>query len=315
MASATAAPPPALAIEWEAPPDCPNAEQVRGAVWAAVGSTRASRSTQVTARAVVTEGANGGFTMQLAIETDGASETKTLDADSCATLADAYAVIVAFRFDPEAAAKAPAPVHVVPTTYPTEPVAPVARPRVLRLGAGPALATSAGVLPLPAFGIGAAVEAEYALRWSLAATYWPPRTNWAGTSQVYGEAVQLVSAQPSACVPVAGGAIAFCGGVEVGAMIAKGEGSGVVSSNDGISFWLSFTAGVEFELPLARFVALRIRLDGGVPAFRPDFTVDHAQPGDTTVGYHPDSVFGLLRLEPLFRFFTTDSAETRHVPR
>jgi hypothetical protein len=318
MASANAAPPPALVVEWDAPPDCPNAEQVRGAVWAAVGSTRPSRSTNVTARAVVTEGPAGGFTMRLSIETDGASETKTVDAAACGTLADAYAVIVAFRFDPETAARAPAPVQVEPPEHEAVVSPPASRPRarVLRLGAGPVVATSAGVLPFPAFGIGAAVEAEYGMRWSLGAAYWPPQKSWASgsaESHEFGAVVQLLSAQPSACLPVAGGALAFCGGVELGAMFASGTGNGLVSSSDGISPWISFTGGVELEVPVAGSIAVRVRLDGGVPAFRPSFTLENAgSEGAIASGYQPGPVFALLRVEPLFRFSSTDSAETRH---
>lgn len=322
MASANAAPPPALVIEWEAPSDCPDAEQVRGAVWAAVGSTRPSRTANVTARAVVTKGA-GGFTMRLAIETDGALETKTVDADTCATLADAYAVIVAFRFDPESAGRVVPPprMHVPPSDVEAASPAPgpSAPARRFRLGAGPVLATSIGELPFPAYAIGAAAEAEYGMRWSVSAAYgWSWQTGWAPTtaagSPVYGATMQLLSVQPSACLPVAGGVIAFCGAVELGAMIASGTGSGVVRSKVGTAPWLSFLGGVEFELPVARFVVVRIRLDAGIPASRPTFTVDDAGAvGSVAVAYQPDSVFGLLRLEPLFPLFSTDSSEPRHI--
>jgi hypothetical protein len=308
-------------IAWEAPQECPGADAVRAAVWATTGSDRPSRAhADVTARAVVTANPAGGFTMRLAIETDGASETKTVDASSCGTLADAYAVIVAFRFDPEAVGRAAAPVHVVPVAVAPASVAPeepsVSR-RPFHLGAGPVVATGMGALPFPAYGIGGAVEAEYGLRWALAATYWPPQTAWAKVasplgSHAYGAAVQLASVEPSACVAVFRRVLGLCGGVEVGAMSASGRGPGLVRSSGGASLWLSFTGGVEFELPAASFMAVRVRLDAGIPAFPPSFTIDNAGSTPSALAYRPAPVFALLRLEPLFRLFTTDSGEARH---
>jgi hypothetical protein len=324
-AVASAASPPGLALAWEAPPACPDVGQVRAAIASMLDSPAKMDSANLVARATVTEEAPGRFAMRAVIEARGASETKLVDADSCATLAEAYAVIVAFRIDPSAASRAPAvarssPLVAAPAHAPPPRSPPESRGGAgLRAAVGPAVTTGVGLLPFPSYGVGAAVAVEQSLRWELAATYWPAQPSWVTSSglvdpsRTYGAKVQLASVQPSVCVPLARGVIGLCVGAQVGAMSADGTGSGVVRPDSGQSWWLAFLAGVALRWRPVEWLDVRVRVDGGVPVFRPTFVLENVGPHGPVEAYRPAPAFAMISLEPEVRFFSTESKEDRHV--
>jgi hypothetical protein len=88
--------PPPATIEWNAPQDCPDGGQLRRAVESMIGPVSEHRQASgLVARATVTRDSLGQFVLRMQIDTKGASETKTIEAQQCTTLADAFAVIVA----------------------------------------------------------------------------------------------------------------------------------------------------------------------------------------------------------------------------
>ena len=158
---ATSAPSNGRHVSWTAPQDCPTEATVRAAVETMVGAQSLMESgSDVTAEGIVTADLRG-FTLQVRVERDGVSEAKTIAAASCATLADAYAVIVAFAIDPSAEARvaepappafdaesAVSPAHEDPSR--ARPpgvratiVAPSAPMQAPPMGVGPFLATAA----------------------------------------------------------------------------------------------------------------------------------------------------------------------------
>jgi hypothetical protein len=289
------------------------------------GSTPESSVSSLVARGTVTE-AEGGFALRLQLDSTGASETKTMDAGTCETLADAFALVVAFTFDPSvgqrrsAAVAARAAEHAGAGTTAAATAAPrreVRQPSPesspTRLLAGPLVALGAGALPFPAYGLGAKVAVERGLRWELAGMLWPKEPSApVGTdaSHAVGAGVWLADLQPSACLSFAGGAVAPCVGADLGALQARG--TGVPVSGSGASWWLALTAGISLRAPLTPGVGLRFRLDVGVPIWRPAFMLENVGSESSVQAFRPAPVTGIVSFEPEFQLFSTEGRESRH---
>jgi hypothetical protein len=316
-------------LSWTAPDGCPTEATVRAAVDAMVGTPRSQgRGSDVSAAGVVT-GDPGRFMLESRVEIGGLAEAKTVTAESCATLADAYAVIVAFAVDPSAGARLPPPLpprldnepsavrpadraskgNAHPTSLPISPRASGARgsPSV-RIG--PSIATEMGLLPGPAYGLGGRVSVDAGPRWELAATVWPERSSATATppTSVFpyaGALVGLFTVEPSACAGFWRDAAAVCVGAEVGRMHATG--TGLPTTRTGVSWWLAPTLSLAARVPLGGRegpVDLQVRLGIGVPVFRPSFVLDQVGPGGSVEVYRPLPAFGLVSIEPELRAFS-----------
>jgi hypothetical protein len=317
--------PQAIAIDWNAPPECPDASEVRAAILAMVGASWARPDAlRLAAQANVSKTTAGQFFLRAEVQAGGVTETKSVEAGTCATVADAFALIVALALDPSVGAPSPPAEHAAPAGPAAAATGSQARfeppivanhrtEPVLRGLLGPLVAGGLGALPFPAYGVGAKLAIERTFRWELAAMYWPDRpttvaVDSSGTVAV-GARVQLASAQSSFCL--VRGAWSWCIAGEVGAM--RAWGTGVPSFSKGTSWWVAPSVGAGARWKLAPRLALGIRLDVGVPIFRPSFVVDRVGPSETVQVYRPAPVFAVLRLEPEFEFFSTGSRETRHV--
>jgi len=314
--------PTGLSVAWQAPSSCHDAARVRAAVASMLGESTAARGTSgLAASGAVTE-VDGRFHLQVHLDSSGASEEKAMDADACATLADAYALVVAITYDPSLASSpppattaavplaAPSTQRSAPAPVPSQAPAPVGTG--VRLGGGPLAAVEAGALPFPAYGIGARIALEAGARWELAGMFWPSQSTAvaAGSSGAVGGRVWLADAEPSACLPLAGGVAAPCLGAAFGAMQARG--TGVTTVGVGTSWWVAVTAGVSLRAALAPRFDLRFRLDVGVPIFRPSFELDDVGSQGTVRAFRPAPVFGALSIEPELRFFSTNRRGAGH---
>ena len=310
-----------LSVAWDAPPICPDVAHVRGAIASMLGGSTPERpATQLAASGTVTE-VEGRFRLRIQLDSKGASETKTMDAATCETLADAFALVVAFTVDPSVGLRPPATVAVAHGGRATSddarrtPQTPSPERSPVGVLAGPLVALGAGALPFPAYGVGARVAVETGPRWELAGTLWPeqPASAVADASHTVRASVWLATVQPSACLSFARGAVASCVGGEVGAMQAKAT-EGVPVLGSGKSWWLALTAGLSVRVAVVPRVDLRFRLDVGVPVFRPDFVLENVGAGGGSVQvFHTAPAFGVLSFEPEFELFSTDRRESRHV--
>jgi hypothetical protein len=285
------------------------------------GSSPESRVSPLVATGRVTE-AEGRFRLQIQLDSRGASETKTMDAAACDTLADAFALVVAFTVDPSVSRRQPPPV-AAPGRETTSVIGRREPPMAVREGAptrvavGPLVALGAGALPFPAYGLGARIAIENVgggPRWELAGTIWPKEpsaTVATDASHSAGADIWLAAAEPSACLALAHGAIAPCLGGELGAQ--RGRGTGVRVSGSGASWWLALTAGVSLRAPLTPGVGLRFRFDVGLPLLRPAFMLENVGPeGSAIQAFRPAPVVGVVSFEPEFQLFSTERRESRH---
>ena len=331
--SALGAPTPShspLRATWTAPEGCPDEASVVAAIEAMVGAAYVQEhGSDLVAEAVV-RGGPVRFSLDARIERSRVSEAKTMEAESCQTLADAYAVIVAFALDPASGVSLPVPVpppSALPLASSRKQVAPpapaetksaservrVAHPfRLPAFEVGPFGAVGLGMLPFPSLGVGARVSVEAGLRWELAGTYWPERFASAsvGSTSAVGAYVELATVGPSVCKSFERDAVAVCIGADIGAM--SGKGADVPNFSSGTSWWVAPTSAVSVRLSLTRMASLRFRLDVGVPIYRPSFVVDNIGGIDGVKAYQPAPAFGAISLEPEFLLFSTDSFGAGH---
>lgn len=246
--------------------------------------------------------------MSVRTETGGEIGERSIDAPSCAELADAFVLIAALAIDPQAAAgPVEAPINPAeaaagrpgaaaggsetaagpanaaagragPATGRTDAAAGGVRttPAPLAGWAGAGLRTSLG--PLPELGVGIGVHAALRrarLRFELGASYWfeQDATIAAGPSAA-GGSIRFFNVGSRFCHDVIGQdwALEGCGGVSVGQM--RGDAFGVSQPGRGRSWWLALQAGPALRVPLGQHVALRGVVEAVLPFFRPAFGID-----------------------------------------
>ncbi len=306
-----------LSVVWDAPARCPDVARVRATVASMLERSTPGTFLELAATGTVTEH-DGRFALRIQLDSKGASETKTIDADACETLADAFAFIVAFTFDPTVGRRpwgmvaAPQPERMPSVAVRRREVPTAVARNPTSLAAGPLIASGAGALPFPAYGVGALVAVDTGPRWELAGMFWPEQSaSVVDGSHTVGASVWLATVRPSACASFAHGAIASCAGGELGTM--QGRGTGVPNLGSGRSWWLAVSAGLSVRAVVAPRVSLRFRLDVGLPFFRPSFVLDNVGPGGSVQAFQPAPAFGVLSFEPEFELFSTALTESRHV--
>lgn len=129
----------AFSVTWTAPTGCPDGAHVEAAVRAMLRRDVPSGEARVVAQ--VTPTATGTWHAELTTDTRGRRGTRSLDAPTCAALADAVAVIVAWTLDPTAltASEAPRDVPAAPVVTATGASSATSAP--------PASATTTAVTP------------------------------------------------------------------------------------------------------------------------------------------------------------------------
>jgi hypothetical protein len=322
LASGQSAWPDGLVVDWQAPATCPSADRVRDAIASVLSIVTRSKALEHPTKfgARVTE-TNAGFRLEMRITSAIVDETKTIDAERCPLLVDALGLVVAFAVDPAMPPSAPSAttrpddaVSTAPDTRRTidEAVSSAAADGQMPFGAGPLASTAVGVLPVPAFGFGAAVGLGWRPRWELEGRYWFARSVDLGAESGPGAVdVRLLSGRFSACLPLSSDRRwAACGGMEVGRM--HGEGTMVTAPGQGDSWWAAVCAGVAARFALGPYLDLRFRVDVGVPMFRPSFTIQHADVPRVVEGFRPAPVFAMLTFQPEMSFFSTEKSASGH---
>ncbi|AKF11562.1 hypothetical protein DB32_008711 [Sandaracinus amylolyticus] len=237
-----AASPPARAqdVRWIAPPGCAGDHALRTGIETLLGRPLAPADRIAVHAEVRQEGADRWVVELRSIE-DGTVE-RTLAADGCDALLDATALVLAWRIDPEVALEEPTPapsprVAYDPASRLGAPDAPLAMPggTVVSLGVGAAFVLDVGTLPAIAPGvIGEVVvridRLDLRVRGGWLSTQGARLVNDSvGAPPGVGVDVEWAGGSLAACGrPLDGDAdrpgFAICGGVQVGALIARGVG-------------------------------------------------------------------------------------------
>lgn len=301
-----AAPQPGYGLEWDAPPGCPGADDVRRAIDRSLGPGVVSDGkTDARIRIISIE---SGYRMDLILAGPSAGE-RTLEASDCRDLADAAALIVAIAVDPNVLTRSPAP-RVQPTSNavpapaetspgpapedaptgsevepdgappssadPTGSAAPQAERRraqlSLRLAAGAGFALVPGVTGALELGVGLAGRAW---RVDLGLNYWIPKRADAGSDADAGGRFQIAAASLRGCGVPQAGPVRFplCAGLDVGTMIGRGTGQDV-AARTAAQPWVAVRAGPAVRWRVIPRLTLWLGGDVLVPLVRPRFHTD-----------------------------------------
>jgi hypothetical protein len=299
-----------VTLEWQAPASCPDGNAVLAKVRALVSAASAER---VTARGVVTEPLAGGQ-WQLTLETVQGARTwqRSLHAASCDELADAGALIIALVLDPnlevQAGADSAAPAGTTPgpappdaqpaarpvpparsaTQRPAPPLPPLAAIRKqplpepadtsATLGGHAALSAIADGGSLPGVTLGGELAGGVGIdpvELELSAMILPPVREVVAEDPERGGRFTLVSGGLRGCYVVAWSKLSgrVCGGFEAGRIHGIGFGS-LSFTREQSSPWIAGRLGVFARYPLVPPLALRLGLEGVVPARRPEFVLN-----------------------------------------
>jgi hypothetical protein len=262
-----------LTLEWIAPPTCPPATELRTMVARQLGgSIHLSPEKTLDVRARVEHGA----TWQVEIETGAEPQVRRrlLEADSCAGLADATALIVALMIDPNAVdARPPVPPRSVPDPPAQDP--PV-KPN--RLSVGLLGTASLGILPSFDAGVGGSLgllrgdwsfelQGSYGLRrdQTVAAS---STESARGTFNYLGGSVGLCRNFGSRGVN-----LGPCTDVAFG--IISAQGYGVTEGIAAKTPWLGVGLGGYFAIQASRHVSFPLHAGLLVPITRPDFVINN----------------------------------------
>lgn len=292
-----------VSLAWNAPPGCPSGDAVLADVNAILGGPT---SHHAAARADVTQIAPQHWSVHVTTDVDGAQGERTLEADSCESLAKATALILAWTVDPikaraaaALAAKPAAPAHPPPeqpSPAPSSPIPIAAVVAVSGIGDVGTLQSLAGGAELA---LGALVGP---LRFELAGDYWVSQDQQQpvnGTTD--GAKVQLLDAALRACFrgrlherfeldPCVGGAFVHASseGYTHGSPTFQpqpGSGDWAVLRGDALAVWRI----------LGPF-ALRASVGVEVQPTTPPFYVDLQQQGTQRTLYQPKEVAGRATL-------------------
>jgi hypothetical protein len=294
---AQAGDPPRVDLTWTADPSCPRGDAVVAEV------ERLARGAPprelLVARAEVEHDVS--WRVRLETRSGGSVGKRQIEAESCAQLADATALILALMIDPAAGsdprppdspqappvferekAAPPAPAFAPPAPSPSRP-----SPRSV-LGAVTVSALGdVGTLPGAAPGLGLSaglLVSSYRVMGNLA--YFPSQTASLAARPSAGGDFTLAGGALVACRtlltlgPARG---ALCAGAELDALLAKGFG--VRSPRDGSTRWGAFLFGALVDLDIASPVSAELRIGGAVPFGRPPFSFD-----DLGTVYRPAAV-------------------------
>jgi hypothetical protein len=266
---------PNLALTWDAPVGCPSSSEVERSVDRMMGHLPPN-DRKIDAHVIVTRRPSGLWMAELVI-TGSASGKRELEGESCAAIALATSVVLAFAIDPRAGSAPPEEPKEHP--IPISPEAPVIKTPInertvfyAHAFGGAALRT----LPTVAgeFGLGVGLRRG---RWEaeLSAAYAPTRSIQVVGPPRAGADVGLWSATAFGCfAPIATtwAALDLCVGGELEHMSA--EATGVSNPGSGSALLFSPTGAVRSRIRLFPRLALALDLAATVRQFHPRFVID-----------------------------------------
>jgi hypothetical protein len=290
----------AVALTWSAPAACPSQGNVISEVQRILGGPTEHA---VTARADVVQLGPLSWQVHLVTDVDGVGGERSLDSDSCASLASATALILAWTIDPERARAArppPPPPPIPPSPPPAEsPKASRVGPRVQIVLAAEA-AGDLGTLP------SAALAAQFAvgvlvgrLRFEVSGADWLPQDVTRGGE---GSHLHLYEVAGRGCFRW------MFSRVEVGPCLGGGL---AYMSSDGFNesqpfqnwaTWGLVRADVLAAWRIAGPFAVRTSLGLGVPLARPSIYINEPQGSQIVDLYDVPAVVGRATLGLEVRF-------------
>jgi hypothetical protein len=245
----------ALEIEWHGPPSCPDASSVRGSIAAALDAGATTGVKVVRAHVVAVE---GGYRLELTLETALATHRKQLEATHCSTFVDLLALELSFSGVPK-----PAPAPIVETPVP------------MRWGVRAAgfVGTSPTPAPAPGAALGLTLQRKH-LRIELVGIYATPRVQRYAEQKPAGGRFQLGGVEVRGCYLPSFRrrlALPLCAGAALG--VLHGKGLGVPEPFTASRLWAALLVAPALEVPIAGPLSLWFELAGSLALKRPAFAL------------------------------------------
>ena len=278
---------PELALTWRAPAGCPSPTDVAAQFVRLLGGTaRVPSGKHISASAIVRSSSRHRWTLELATVFEGAVGRRNLPGDSCASVAEAAALLLALMIDPAALERVSAPpapaapetsaraAPPAPKMTPTLGVSvPAPAPKVSRVFV-PFARLFAGVVvgllpsPAPAAGLALGVRIRrVGLELSLRAT----GQQRSVTSPEASGDFRLLVGGARACRELGGPAVVWrpC----LGAELERLSGTGTIDPvRGGAALMGAGTAGLFVAVPLGSRVAVSVDLEAALRAYHPAFS-------------------------------------------
>lgn len=289
-----------IRLEWDAPPECPDAADLQRRMAASLPDDSSADAEALRVHGRIATSVDG-YVLELRIDGPHGSGDRRLEAKDCSELAQAAALIIAVAIDPTSspAETIPEPPQA-PVAIASSPAAPVARtpaataPSIALTdrSAGEGAPTSSaprfamrgglGFDTLSWRPIGLSTMLGLAVlgrRWrvDMIARYSAPSVVSAAREPALRARVQAWSIGSSACgVPTIGRTfeLPLCGGIEVGAWHAHGIGNTLAPGRRTRALWLAASAGPGFIWRFTKRLALWSSIDAVVLLARPEFVTD-----------------------------------------
>jgi hypothetical protein len=286
VAEARAAEADALDLVWEAPDSCSTGDDVRREFERSTRVLPGRSPPHLSATAHV-EARDGRWSLRLHTSRGGVEGDREIEADSCASLTRAAALVLALAYGEGAEPETPAPSEPPALPTPAPPVPTVARaepaghdvspvtPSRTRLAWSVTLDGRVAWGPVPGPAAGAATTLDVRGPWwgvSARVISWPGasgepvpdlRTHFAG---VGGSLSMCLLARPSHDLLFAG-----CGGLQASAL--RGTSSGATSPGDAVAPWYAAPAGVRTRVRLFDTLHLEAGFELAASLTRPTFVV------------------------------------------
>ena len=283
---------PALSFEWHAPLGCPSRDALLARVEELLGERDGATRAPLDAREFVTLLPDGRFRAELAITQAGVEGSRTLEAATCAEVAEASAIVLALAISPAAdgAHSLTMPPLETPPTPEVEPTPGPTSAAVSDRAAAPARSAASGTSVRVLAALGAALDfavAEQAapgvtlaatvgyghVSFALRGSFFPPRGSSIADQPSQGVDISLLALAPLACIepftlPVE---LAACAEFELGSLHATGYGP--PAHYERSSSWFAPGAGLAAAYPRKGRVRARFGFDLLIPVSHTEFVL------------------------------------------
>jgi hypothetical protein len=272
--------PPAFALHWSAPADCPDGSHIRSDVLRLAGAD-ARRSHQLKAQAVIRPDEHEGWTLDLRTELDGIAGERNLAGASCQSLSEAATLTLALLLNPEAKIEAapeptPPPSAKKVIVPPDTPTAERTWPQpVWHVGALAGLQVGVLSEPSPWFGLSLGVALNrFSLR--LVPGFTPPQNLSSQSRSGAGGRLWLVSGSALGCFAALEKQVTLIPCLGVNLVRLHGKGWGMRDVHEASVYWTSAELALLAALPLGRVVRLELWGLGLLPLYKSSVYLDEA---------------------------------------
>ena len=273
----------AYSLTWNAPSDCPDAAALTRYVDQVVGDAAAGPET-VRASGGATRTADGRYAATVELDIGGAEpSTRVIDGRDCEAVSQAAALVIALAIRAHAAPP-PSPTPATPKVPPPDPAPPAhhaERPHGF-LALGPV--ADWGSTPAVTLGFGLSGGVSWlGLRLEPGLAYFAPRSAEVPGRASVGARFSLASAGARVCVPLSRAALWVAPCVGGGVDWVHGEGFGARVPKNGSTWSGVVRTALLAGWDISSILTLRLELEGVLPMTRPEFEVEVAPAGSSSV--------------------------------